>query len=102
MTNTDTAVVRNKSLAAFLALISCLILSLGCTVPDRQSPNLGKSYKLGFSSQIINHDAPYDRSPVDTLPGDIANQIYHKKYIPSLTEKKENKDSASQELGDMD
>ncbi len=102
MTNTDTAEIRNKSLAALLTLISCLIFCLGCTASDRQSSNLGKSYKLGFSSQIINHDAPYDRSPVDTLPGDIANQIYHKKYISSLTEKKKDKDSASQELGDMD
>ena len=77
-------------------MISCLaILSLtgfACSASKHLSPEYGESYHETFSSQVIDPDAPEDPSYADTLPGDIANKIYKKRYIRSMTEKEKEKD----------
>ncbi len=87
-------------------MISCLtILSLtgfACSAPKHLSPEYGESYHEAFSSQVIDPDAPEDPSHADTLPGDIANKIYKKRYIKSMTEKeKEKEEGVGQQLRDI-
>ena len=42
------------------------------------SKDFGRSYRAMFSTQVINPDAPEDKTPVDGYPGDIAEKIYEK------------------------
>ena len=70
-----------------LIVISILLLAVaaGCARSTHLSADYGRSYDALFASQVINPDAPKDRTPVEGMPGYIASQIYNDIYIPSLT-----------------
>ncbi len=84
-------------------VIACLLLFMGCRhTPRYMSPEHGQSYRAAFERQVLNIQAPEDRSPADTLPGAIGSDIYKKRYLKSMTEeKKEKEDSVSRELRDL-
>jgi len=44
----------------------------------------GKAYRELFRAQVINPQAPRDRSPVSGMPGYIAVQIYNERYLPAI------------------
>ncbi len=69
---------------AALAMISC-----ADTADRHLSPEYGRCYRQAFSAQPVNPAAPEDPSPAMTLPGEIASKMYHERYIPAMTEKKE-------------
>ena len=93
--------ITTKTCCIILALLA--LLFTGCRHrPQHLTQNFGESSKAVFSRQVINPEAPKDYSPVNTIPGTIGNQIYHKRYVKSLTEEKKSDDSLSQELSDMD
>jgi len=89
---------RGLFLSCFIALA---VLGLGCSTqsPKYLSPEFGKSYDALFSSQVIKPDAPRDRSPADTLPGELAGQIYKNRYIKSMITDKKKKETVKQQLG---
>ncbi|MBN1905176.1 MAG: hypothetical protein JW927_08785 [Deltaproteobacteria bacterium] len=94
--------MKLKRFCFYIALTMIVICS-GCKhVPKNITPEFGKSYKTAFTRQVLNPDAPKDQSPVVTLPGNVGSEIYHKRYIKSLTEEKKSDDSISEELSDMD
>lgn len=70
--------------------------------PGRLDPDFGENYRNAFSSQAINPMAPVDSSPAATLPGELANQIYKKRYVKPMTEEKKEKEDASSELSSLD
>jgi type IV pilus biogenesis protein CpaD/CtpE len=62
----------------------------GCgTVDKHLSEDFGQYYTEGFAAQVANPLAPEDPQPADSLPGEISDQIYQKRYIKSMTEEKE-------------
>ena len=67
------------------SLIFPLILAAGCTTSSHLSENYGKSYNALFQAQVINADAPEDRTPVDGMPGYEAVRIYNDIYLPGVT-----------------
>lgn len=77
-----------------LTVISISILFFavagGCAKSTHLSADYGRSYHALFASQVINPDAPKDRTPVEGMPGYIASQIYNDIYIPSLTRTENN------------
>lgn len=75
-----------------LAALPALLLLHACTT-DCEDPSVhGRSYRAYFSAQPVNPDAPADPAPAMTLPGRVANDIYEKRYLPAMTEKKSEKD----------
>ncbi len=67
------------------SLILPLTLAAGCTTPSLLSENYGKSYNALFQAQVINADAPENRTPVDGMPGYEAVRIYNDIYLPGVT-----------------
>ena len=67
------------------SLIFSLTLALGCTTSSHLSENYGKSYNALFQAQVINADAPENRTPVDGMPGYEAVRIYNDIYLPGVT-----------------
>jgi hypothetical protein len=62
----------------------------GCGAVDKHlSEDFGQYYTEGFAAQVANPLAPEDPQPADSLPGEISDQIYQKRYIKSMTEEKE-------------
>ncbi len=91
----------NTGLTVFvIGLLSAVtILFAGCTAAtathDKPDLYFGRSLKAAFFTQVLHPEGPSDPSPADTLPGDLADQIYKKRYFKSMTEeKKENESTA--------
>ncbi len=80
------------------------VICSGCRhAPQYMTENYGKSYNAAFNQQVINNNAPDDKTPVDSTPGNISTQIYNKKYIKGLTEdKKDQQESVGQKLNSLD
>ncbi|NLI82308.1 MAG: hypothetical protein GX443_11595 [Deltaproteobacteria bacterium] len=70
------------SLFFLLGLFGC------CTDQGPSGPPYGQCTHLWFSAQVLNPDAPADPTPAMVLPGKVAAEIYEKRYIPAMTEKK--------------
>ena len=85
-------------------LLIAIVLLAGCTSSSgqRMDPRFGQCLEAGFAAQVINPEAPSDPSPADTLPGDLAGQIYNKRYVKTMTEEKKKNDDASSELSGLD
>ena len=62
-----------------------IALITGCTSSSHLSENYSKSYNALFQAQVINTDAPKNRTPVDGMPGYEAVRIYNEIYLPSVT-----------------
>ena len=99
-----THALQNAGMFLCGPLLIALLLLAGCTSSSgqRMDPRFGQCLEAGFAAQVINPEAPSDPSPAATLPGDLAGQIYNKRYVKAMTEeKKENNDAAS-ELSRLD
>ena len=68
------------------SLIFLLTIAAGCTNSSHLSENYGKSYNALFQAQVINADAPENRTPVDGMPGYEAVRIYNDIYLPGVTQ----------------
>ncbi|WP_028319516.1 hypothetical protein [Desulfobulbus elongatus] len=79
--------------------MACIGMFPGCSSRPHLTPDFGESYFNGINAQRINPAAPANPAPADTLPGDLTMQIYQKRYIKSMTEKKEEKEDVASELG---
>jgi hypothetical protein len=85
-------------------LIATLLIG-GCTTAStggRLDPEYGRRVEAGLAAQAINPNAPDDPTPADSLPGDLANQIYKKRYIKAMTEEKKEKDDTASQLSGLD
>lgn len=85
----------------FLRLLFCFLGAtiVGCTPTQKNlSPDFGQSLSQAFTTQAINPAAPVDATPVDSLSGDLGEQIYQKRYVKMMTEEKEEKEDASSQL----
>lgn len=92
----------NKTKTCCIILTLIILLFAGCRhTPQHLTQNFGASYKAAFSRQVLNPDGPEDHGPVDSLSGDVANQIYKKRYIKSLTEEKDEEESVNKKLGTL-
>jgi len=85
-----------------LAIAFFLLGGCTSTTGQRMDPQFGQCVEAGLAAQVINTDAPDDPSYTDSLPGDLAGQIYNKRYVKSMTEEKKNNDDASSELSGLD
>jgi len=56
---------------------------------QKQAEYLRKSYNALFQAQVINADAPENRTPVDGMPGYEAVRIYNDIYLPGVTSQNE-------------
>ncbi len=76
----------------------------GCShpTPRHLSPDYGQCCQSGFAAQVVNPDGPNDPSPPNSLPGDIAIQLYEQKYIKSLMEKKDKDEDVASALSNVD
>lgn len=79
-------------LALVLAALSALLLLNACATDCDDPSAHGRSYRSYFSAQPVNPDAPADPAPAMTLPGNVSNDIYQKRYLPVMTEKQSEKD----------
>ncbi len=84
-------------LAIFLLV---MISACQTTVERHMSPEFGRCVSAGVEAQILNPHAPRDPSSAASMPGDLAQQIYNKRYVKTMTEeKKKGEDTASQLSG---
>lgn len=100
-----TRALQKAGLTLFSPLLIAVFLLAGCTssaTGQRMDPRFGQCLEAGLASQVINADAPDDASHADALPGDLAGQIYNKRYVKSMTEEKKENDDASSELSGLD
>jgi len=79
-------------LALVLAALSALLLLNACATDCYDPSAHGRSHRALFSAQPVNLDAPADPAPAMTLPGNVSNDIYQKRYLPVMTEKQSEKD----------
>ena len=80
-------------------------LLCGCTAAttgQRLDPEFGQCLEAGFAAQALNPNAPTDPAPADSLPGDLAGQIYKKRYVKPMTEEKKEKEDTSSQLSGLD
>lgn len=86
-------------LPCLVVITAIIALHSGCRhAPRHLAPGFGETCKKIFNRQVLNQEAPEDRKHVSSIPGNVADQIYHKKYIKGLTEEKEEKDDVNREL----
>jgi hypothetical protein len=87
-------------------MLMCMFVFAGgviaCSAPAHLSPDYGDAFRSAVAAQVLNPEAPEDPAPADTLPGEIASQIYKKRYIKSLTEEKKEKEGVSERLRGME
>jgi len=69
-----------------IAAIFLFLAPSGAWSNDRTQRHyeFGKAYRELFRAQVINPQAPRDRSPVSGMPGYIAVQIYNERYLPAI------------------
>ncbi len=79
-------------LVLVLAALSALLLLNACATDCHNQSAHGQSHRAIFAAQPVNPDAPANPAPAMFLPGNISNDIYQKRYLPSMTEKKSEKD----------
>lgn len=72
------------------ALITAICLMMGaaagCTGSKHLSSTYGRTSAAMFKAQVINPNAPDDRTPVEGMPGYEAVQIYNDIYLPQMTD----------------
>ncbi|GAB6906859.1 conserved exported hypothetical protein [Desulfosarcina cetonica] len=83
-------------------LLAVVLISACSAPPQRLDPHFGACLEAGLSAQAINPNAPSDPTPADTMPGDLADQIYKKRYLKTMTEEKKEKDNTSNQLSGLD
>jgi len=85
-----------------ISLATAVCLLSGCAAggpaPETMTPDFGRAFRAGFSAQVLHPDGPADPSPADTLPGELAVQIYNKRYLKNMTEPEETEDALLQSL----
>ncbi|MGD8387562.1 MAG: hypothetical protein PVG49_10510 [Desulfobacteraceae bacterium] len=93
--------IRHRCACILTTALTGLLLGSGCQHASRTlGLDHGTSYHAAFSRQVLNPDAPEDPTPADTMPGELAHEIYKKLYKKSMTEKKKDEnESVRQELG---
>ena len=76
-----------KKYILIISLIFLLTIVAGCISSPycSKDKDYGKSYNALFQAQVINADAPENRTPVDGIPGYEAVRIYNDIYLPSVT-----------------
>lgn len=96
--------MKFKNTSFLLAVLFAGMFFFGCKhTPEHLAPDYGKSFNAAFKRQALNPEGPKDLSPANALPGKLASDIYKKRYVKTMTEKKEKgKDNISEELGDLD
>lgn len=103
--NNRPGTARRVAVATGLITAALFLLS-GCTASTTSSgrldPGFGQALEAGFSAQVIHPEGPADPAPADTLPGDLAVQIYNKRYVKAMTEEKKEKDDAASQLSGLD
>jgi hypothetical protein len=99
-----TRAAQKADLLSVSVLMIAVFLLGGCTstTGQRMDRQFGQCVKDSLAAQVINADAPDDPSYADALPGDLAGQIYTKRYVKSMTEEKKENDDASSELSGLD
>ena len=89
----------NASLMRIGLIGIAVLLSCTGTATQHLSGDFGESFHTGFSRQVMHPEAPADPMPVDTQPGELAHQIYKKRYIKEMTEEdKDQEESVSQKI----
>jgi hypothetical protein len=58
----------------------------------------GKASREMFSSQVMNDKAPRDRTPAQTLPGDLSSDIYAKYKHDMITDDDKQSESGDKPL----
>ena len=95
-----------KKVLLWILSIAAVLLLNGCGAvtesPDHMAPRFGQCLENGLSAQAVNPAAPADPSPADSLPGDLADKIYKKRYEKAMTEEKKEKEDASSQLSSLD
>ena len=77
-----------KNATALLFLLPFAFLFGACSTAQEEhlGPRFGECLKAGFAAQLVNPNAPNDSSPADSMPGELATQIYKNRYLKSMTE----------------
>lgn len=89
------AIPRRAHRPWLLAPLALLMAACAANdAPRNLSPDYGAALKAGLASQVINPDAPDDASPAIDQPGDLAHQIYRQRYVPAMSEKKDEEDES--------
>ena len=84
---------------AWLVLSLLFGLSACATDENLHGPDMATPLKTGLQRQLVQPDAPRDRTGNTPLPGALAADIYKKRYVKTMTEEdKENEENASQEF----
>jgi len=99
-----TRAMQKTGLLSVISLLIAVFLLSGCTstTGGRMDPQFGQCVKDSLAAQVINADAPDDPSYADTLPGDLAGQIYNKRYVKTMTEEKKDNEDTSSRLSGLD
>ncbi|MBL0715118.1 MAG: hypothetical protein JJV98_15630 [Desulfosarcina sp.] len=91
-----------RSIRRTAGLTLFLLFCLGCATDgprDHFADDYGDIYRQGFAAQVIHPEAGTACPPVDTLPADIALEIYDNRYVNPLTQEvEEEEDSLMQEI----
>jgi hypothetical protein len=92
-----------RPIVAIGLLCAIVFLLSGCSTSlQRLDPEFGKCLEAGLAAQAINLEAPTDPTPADSLPGELASQIYNKRYVKTMTEEKKEGDNAASQLSGLD
>ena len=86
-----------RRIAGLLAATLLVGLCLGCATPgprEHFTDDFGHTYQQGFAAQTVNPEAGTTSPPVDTLPGEIAQEIYDNRYVDPLTKQVEQEDES--------
>lgn len=67
------------------ALVVIVAMCSGCECTTCARYDHANTYEELFAAQVINVDAPSDKTPAQTLPGALASDIYKKRYAASMT-----------------
>ena len=82
-------------------LTATLISGLCACANDtaHHGPDMATPLKTGLQRQLVQPDAPRDRTGTTPLPGALAADIYKKRYVSTMTEENnEKEEKASQEF----
>lgn len=82
------------------AMIIAALVATACAATHNEGcgKDMKSALNQGLRRQVINAEAPSNSSVAEGLPGDIASQIYKRRYIKTMTEDKDedNKKASNQ------
>jgi hypothetical protein len=97
--------IRRHTIQKTMALMVVIVLIGGCAAKiasEKHDPHFGQCVEAAFAAQVLHPEGPADASPADLLPGDLADQIYKKRYVKGMTEEKKEKADTSSKLSGLD